>query len=564
MSRLLRLLILAPLLLAEALWAIAVIGGCALLFDMRLTVPLEKGETFTLPERRPFGDRGWITEHGRLSVTDHGLWEAYVEGPDLERGLTVGVLAKELIEKQETLFVDRIKMLVPDARKLGWLKYFVNFFNRDIEDHVPLEYRREIYGESRSFSPAFEMIGSGYERALNYHAAHDIGHALQDLAFVGCTSFAAWEERTADGGLLIGRNFDFYLGEEFACDKVLLFMRPEKGFPFVEVTWGGMLGAVSGMNLEGLTVTINASRSALPTGAHTPISLLAREILQYATTIHEAVAIAQRRDVFVSESILVGSAKDGRAAVIEKAPDGMGVFDPGNGLVVCANHYQSDTFRDTEVNKANIRDSDSMSRFKRMTDLTSTGDPMTPIDAVRVLRERTGPDGASVGLGNPIAIDQLIAHHSVVFQPAQCRMWISVGPYTLGEYLAYDLRAIFARTGPEELPHPLYDPLATLPADTLLKSPVMADFTWHRAMRAALIEHRITGHTYALAPEDEARYVATDPDNALTYSDLAEWYRAEGDRTKAVLYFDEALTRTVSSAGERAKLQAARDACARN
>nr|MBP6699573.1 hypothetical protein [Flavobacteriales bacterium] len=168
------------------------------------------------------------------------------------------------------------------------------------------------------------------------------------------------------------------------------------------------------------------------------------------------------------------------------------------------------------------------------------------------------------GLGNPIAIDQLIAHHSVVFQPAQCRMWISVGPYTLGEYLAYDLRAIFARTGPEELPHPLYDPLATLPADTLLKSPVMADFTWHRAMRAALIEHRITGHTYALAPEDEARYVATDPDNALTYSDLAEWYRAEGDRTKAVLYFDEALTRTVSSAGERAKLQAARDACARN
>ncbi len=54
MSGVLRVLdLVAPLLLAEALWAIAVIGGCALLFDMRLTVPLEKGETFTLLHAAP-------------------------------------------------------------------------------------------------------------------------------------------------------------------------------------------------------------------------------------------------------------------------------------------------------------------------------------------------------------------------------------------------------------------------------------------------------------------------------------------------------------------------------
>ena len=40
----------------------------------------------------------------------------------------------------------------------------------------------------------------------------------------------------------------------------------------------------------------------------------------------------------------MGSAKDGRAAIIEKSPEKIDLFDRNGQQIICTNHYQSETF----------------------------------------------------------------------------------------------------------------------------------------------------------------------------------------------------------------------------
>lgn len=538
-----------------ALIALLMIGMAWYAWEVHVPDPLEKGEAAIVPDRDRGTDGRWHVGRNWLGHDPIGLHEAYIEGDALERGLAYGALASELIARQEEIFVGRLRQMVPGGMRLDYLKYFTAWYNRDLDEHVPDEYLREIYGVSRSFSDDYDFVGPKYLRALNYHAAHDIGHALQDLAMVGCTSFAAQAGRTADGKLLVARNFDFWMGDEFAHEKLVLFVKPEQGIPHAMVGWGGFMGAVSGMNLEGLTVTINAARSELPLGARTPIAILTRDILQHAATIAEAVAIAERHEVFVSESIVVASARDGKAVIIEKAPDGMDVFDPGTDLLVCANHYQSERFRASEANTANIRESDSMARFKRMMQLVDSAGALDPVKAAAILRDRKGAGGQAIGLGNPSAINQLIAHHAVIMQPEDRRLWVSAWPYQIGAFAGYDLREVFARCGSGAWNGAIRDTAMSIAADPFLSTRSFGEHQWWQAQRTRIAASVLAGKPMSFSPEEEKRFIAAAPDSYITQLLLGDLNRANGAHRKAALHYTRALMLPVASLQERARLE---------
>jgi hypothetical protein len=381
-----------------------------------------------------------------LSKNNHGLWELYVEGDPLERGRVIGSLTRELMQNQERVFLSKVNDLVPSKTKQSLLRGFLKWYNRKMYRHIPEEFKAEIYGASRYSSDEFNSIAPPYLRALYLHSAHDIGHALQDLALVGCSSFAAWGNKTEDGSLVIGRNFDFYAGDDFAKEKIIAFVNPSKGYKYMSVTWGGMIGVVSGMNDQGLTITINAGKSKIPLIAKTPITLVTREILQYASTIDEAIEIARNREVFVSEAIFIGSAKDKRAAVIEVSPNNFGIYDVPNSAeqLICSNHFQSNPYANDKRNLKQIKESHSMYRFDRMEELIEETEKLNPSEAIAILRNKNGLDDASIGFGNEKALNQLLAHHGIVFKPEELKVWVSTNPYQLGEFVAYDLNEVFS------------------------------------------------------------------------------------------------------------------------
>ncbi len=333
--------------------------------------PVIKDRTDLKLKRVNYGNNTYSYGNNWLRKSESGLWEAYIEGKPFERGVAFGELTRDLLYFQEKVFFDQIRELVPSDNYLKVLKYFIAFFNRNLDKSIPEEYKEEIYGTSLACSHEYDFIGSGYQRQLNYHAAHDIGHALQGMNMVACTSFSVWGNESADSSLLVGRNFDFYMGEKFAENKIVCFVNPSEGYRFMMITWADLIGVVSGMNEKGLTVTINAAKSTIPTGAATPVTLLAREILQYASTIQEAFAISEKRDLFVSESIMIGSSRDHKTAIIEKSPDKTDLFNPRSDHIICSNHFQGKAFANDKINLENIHGSDSYKRYQRTEELVN-------------------------------------------------------------------------------------------------------------------------------------------------------------------------------------------------
>jgi len=488
-----------------------------------------------------------------LRKSETGLWEAYIEGPPFERGVAFGKLTRELLQYQEKAFVDQIRELVPSPGYLKLLKYFTAFFNRNLGENIPLEYRKEIFGTSFACSPEFNFIGTPYQRQLNYHAAHDIGHALQGLRLVACTSFSAWKGATADSSLLVARNFDFYVGEQFAENKIICFVNPDEGYRFAMITWADMVGVVSGMNEKGLTVTLNAASSSIPLQAYTPVTILAREILQYAATIEEAMAISGRRRLFVSESLLIGSSRDGKSAIIEKSPYTSGLVYSGGDYLICTNHFQGQAFAADRKNLENIDKSDSHERYRRVNELIRQAGPLNEELAVSVMRNRKGLGDSDLGMGNPLSINQLLAHHSVVFLPDKRQFIVSAGPWQLGRYIRYDLGKVFASTGKPVFPTgEIYVDSAAVQPDSFLLNGGYNRYKLFLAMTRELTSAKKERN---LIPMDfQVRYIDLNPKSYITYKNLAEYFEQIDQPAIAYEYYRLSSGKKLPGRGEEEEL----------
>ncbi|HEY5297488.1 MAG TPA: C45 family peptidase [Verrucomicrobiae bacterium] len=405
-----------------------------------------------------------------------GLLVVYLKGSPFEIGYADGVLMQDKMHALENGFLKMIQGYVPQHWLMEILKNYVIYRNRHLSDYIPLDYRMEIYATTLGCADIHPEEGNFYNRLLNYHAAHDVSYMMIDNPFIsaraGCTAFGAWGNWTTNGDLITGRNFDWEAAEVFSRDRVVEMVEPDGKIPFISLSWAGMAGVVSGMNRAGVSVTVNGAPSSLPKETATPVAIVAREIMEHAHNLDEALKILRDAKVFVSTLWLVGSRADGKFVVVEKTPALMNVREPSGDSIICANHFQTPVLKDDPRNTNYMAGATSVSRETRLKELLRSARGTLDIpEAVEFLRDRDLPGGIFAGDGNRGTLNAFIATHATVMDLTRNIFWAASPPNQLGKFVAFDV---------SDFSHEL--PALTVPADATL-----ADGEYERAEQSKQI-----------------------------------------------------------------------------
>jgi acyl-CoA:6-aminopenicillanic acid acyl transferase len=464
------------------------------------------------------GPRAYVGESwlGR----ERGIWEAHLSGEPYALGWAQGRLGNRLFLETEDYMFGEMAKYVPSKIALWLIRTGVRMQYRHIGDLLPPDRAEEIAGMARGVDDLHSDFLPIYHRLVFYHALHDITQGLEHSPLLGCTAFAAGGPASTNGHLIIGRNFDFEGPEIFDREKAILFYKPRGKIPFASVAWLAMSGVITGINAEGIYVSINAARSDDKTGGEgVPVEILVRDIMEQAKSIDDVIALVKKTPVMVPDFYLVGDGKTGESAVIERTPRRMEVrrSSRAEGTMLLANHALAQSFAADAENDRLKRYLTSGARFRRVEELVKHWrGQIDPKKALEILRDKKGAGGAELGLGNRNALDAIIATHSVVVDATSLTIWVSTGPHLLGKYVGFDLRKELlgqAQAQPPDLPE---DP--TLQTDEF---------------RAFVLAHSELGAAERLKKRDPDRALEEARRAAGLEDKLPEPHRLIGDLLRA-------------------------------
>jgi hypothetical protein len=452
----------------------------------------------------------------------------HLYGEPYALGYAQARLGSRLLLEQEDYMFGEMARYVPSRLAQAIVKLGVRLRYRHIPEHLPPARQEEFAGLADGLIDLHGDFLPAYHRIVFYHAIHDITQGLEHSPLLGCSAFAASGAATPNGHLIIGRNFDFEGPEIFDRDKAVLFFRAAGKIPFASVAWAGMSGVVTGLNAEGIYVSINAARTDDKGKDGMPVEILVREVLESARSIDDVIARVGRTPVMVPDFYLVGDGKTGESAVIERSPTHLEVrrtTQLHTDSTVLTNHALTAAFAGDAENDRLRRYLTSGARLRRLDELVRRWHgAIDPKKALEILRDKKGAGGEPLGLGNRNTLDALIATHSVVVDATNLILWVGEGPHLLGRFRAFDLKH---ELSDEERPPP-----ADLPEDPIAGSDELHAYQQAQAALHAA-EHLVEVQKPERALEEARKAEALEERLPEPHHLIADLLRARGDKEGA-------------------------------
>lgn len=339
---------------------------------------------------------------------------------------------------------------------------------RSLDADMGLEQRRELASYALAFEPdPFEVGMDTFQRLVLLSSLYDVMLSFERSPLLGCSSFVLRGGASAGGHTLLARNFDFE-GPQVLDDRKAVFLMRERGrIGYASVSWPGFVGVTTGMNAAGLGVVVHGARARSPQTSGDPLALTVRELLGSCVSTRQAVELATRRRPMVSHLLLLADAA-GDVVVMERAPgEPAFVRRPEGDRIALTNHFEGPWANDP-ANLAVQQQSSTVPRRQRLDEILSNlRGPSSVERAVEILRDKLGPGGEPLALGDRRAIDALIATHSVVMDLSERSLWVGEGPHVAGRFVRFELDRLL---DPGFEPSPSApEPVVSIAADPILE-----------------------------------------------------------------------------------------------
>jgi isopenicillin-N N-acyltransferase like protein len=273
--------------------------------------------------------------------------------------------------------------------------------------HMPAKYWEELQGLAEGSELPVEDV-----QAANF---------IPELFH--CSGFALMNSATKDGTLYHGRVLDYGVDLRLQEHAVLIVAKPKGGIPFVNVSYAGFIGSVTGMNAGHVSIGEMGGKG-LGQWNGVPMAFLVREVLETAGDLDAAVAVFRDSPRTCEYYFVIADGKTNRAVGMEAGASRFAVIEPNTAHPLLPKP---------------VKDAVLLSAGSRYDEL------------VRRTQEQHGKFTAEEALrlmDRPVAMKSNL--HNALFEPKSTRFWVANAskegePAADQKYFAFQLSELLKR-----------------------------------------------------------------------------------------------------------------------
>jgi len=162
-------------------------------------------------------------------------------------------------------------------------------------------------------------------------------------------------------------------------------------------------------------------------------------------------------------------------------------------------------------------------------------------------------DEQRIGMGNEKAINQLLAHHGIVFKPAERKVWVSSNPYQMGEFIHYDLKQVFADYDEGIKQSSVATKELNIPASSFLQTQEYQDYEAFRKLENEV--KRALNSDKPLYEDSARKLVKLNPNFWEAWYLAGKIYYENKDYKDALIHFKQARKREITTIPDLKELE---------